>query len=305
MTKVILGNLLLGNLMPENRKLRVFLCHASQDKPIVRELYQRLKSEEWIEPWLDEEELLPGQDWDIEIERAVEAADAVIVFLSSYSVSKEGYVQKEIRFALNMALFKPSETIFIVPLRLDNCLVPRNLNTIQYIDFFPSKRFEWAYQRLNRSLEMRLQQIIEAENISSNSTVHDQEVSQIQDGIILPAKKRSRKKNNIPQTAKKRRPKKISEKVSSDDDFQEKINPEHAMNLLSLAQSNLKRGYLRSALENYNALAQKGAYLGILVVTLEELVKAHPDNSLAWETLGYVYKGLNQDDKSKRAFNKA
>jgi hypothetical protein len=25
-----------------DRKLRVFLCHSSQDKPIVRELYQRL-----------------------------------------------------------------------------------------------------------------------------------------------------------------------------------------------------------------------------------------------------------------------
>ncbi|MBI5839508.1 MAG: toll/interleukin-1 receptor domain-containing protein [Chloroflexi bacterium] len=45
-------------------KLRVFLCHASQDKPIVRELYQRLNAEGWIDPWLDEEKLLPGQDWD-------------------------------------------------------------------------------------------------------------------------------------------------------------------------------------------------------------------------------------------------
>lgn len=25
-----------------DHKLRVFLCHASQDKPVVRELYQRL-----------------------------------------------------------------------------------------------------------------------------------------------------------------------------------------------------------------------------------------------------------------------
>jgi len=40
--------------MPD-RKLRVFLCHASQDKPIVRELYQRLLAEGWIDPWLDEE----------------------------------------------------------------------------------------------------------------------------------------------------------------------------------------------------------------------------------------------------------
>jgi hypothetical protein len=59
------------------KKLRVFLCHASQDKPIVRELYQRLNAECWIDPWLDEEKLLPGQDWDMEIERTVEAADAV------------------------------------------------------------------------------------------------------------------------------------------------------------------------------------------------------------------------------------
>jgi len=61
--------------MPD-RKLRVFLCHASQDKPIVpqgddiRELYQRLNAEGWIDPWLDKEELLPGQDWDMELEKA-------------------------------------------------------------------------------------------------------------------------------------------------------------------------------------------------------------------------------------------
>ena len=72
-----------------DRKLSVFLCHSSQDKPIVRELYQRLNAEGWIDPWLDEEKLLPGQDWDMEIEKAVEAADAVIVCFSSNSVTKE------------------------------------------------------------------------------------------------------------------------------------------------------------------------------------------------------------------------
>ena len=54
--------------MTETRKLRVFLCHSSQDKPIVRELYQRLNAEGWIDLWLDEDELL-GQKWQIEIEK--------------------------------------------------------------------------------------------------------------------------------------------------------------------------------------------------------------------------------------------
>ena len=54
------------------RPLRVFLCHASEDKPIVRELYQRLKFEDGIDPWLDERKLLPGQDFRVKIEDAVE-----------------------------------------------------------------------------------------------------------------------------------------------------------------------------------------------------------------------------------------
>ena len=33
-----------------DRKLRVFLCHASQDKPVVRELFQQLLAEGWIDP---------------------------------------------------------------------------------------------------------------------------------------------------------------------------------------------------------------------------------------------------------------
>jgi hypothetical protein len=40
----------------DNRPLRVFLCHSSNDKPAVRELYQKLRAEAWIQPWLDEEE---------------------------------------------------------------------------------------------------------------------------------------------------------------------------------------------------------------------------------------------------------
>ncbi len=139
--------------MTETRKLRVFLCHSSQDKPIVRELYQRLNAEGWIDPWLDEEKLLPGQDWDLEIEKAVEAADAVIVCLSNNSVSKEGSVQKEIKRALDKAEEKLEDAIFIIPLRFENCLVPRRLKVYQYQDYF--KNIELAYKRLHISLNKR------------------------------------------------------------------------------------------------------------------------------------------------------
>lgn len=146
--------------MTDSRKLSVFLCHASQDKPVVRDLYGRLLGESWIDPWLDEEKLLPGQDWDLEIEKAVEAADVVIVCLSSHSVSKEGYVQRELKFVLDIALEKPEGTIFVIPLRLDDCAVPRRLRSWQYVDYYPQDHRKRAYQRLVQSLHGRYDQLL-------------------------------------------------------------------------------------------------------------------------------------------------
>jgi hypothetical protein len=141
------------------RKLKAFLCHSATDKALVRELYHRLVAEGWIDPWLDEEKLLPGQDWDIEIEKAVEDADAVIVCLSKNSVTKEGYIQRELRFTLDIALEKPEGAIFLIPLRLDNCEMPTRLQKWQYLDYFPQNRRDVSYSRLLNSLENRANKI--------------------------------------------------------------------------------------------------------------------------------------------------
>lgn len=134
------------------RKLRVFLCHASQDKPAVRELYKRLAAETWIEPWLDEESLLPGQDFDLEIYKATRDADVIIICLSKVSVAKEGYVNREIRRALDIAQEKPEGTIYVIPLRLDECNPSfAQLNKLHWVDYFTSN----AHQRLIKSLRAR------------------------------------------------------------------------------------------------------------------------------------------------------
>ena len=141
--------------MPTSRKLRVFLCHASQDKPVVRELYQRLLAEKWIDPWLDEEKLLPGQDWNLEIEKAVETSDAVVVCVSSVSVAKEGYIQKELRRALRIAEEKLEGAIFVLPVRLDDCEKPRQLKDKQFLDYFPDAQRDSAFEKLKLSLKLR------------------------------------------------------------------------------------------------------------------------------------------------------
>ena len=159
-----------------NRDLRVFLCHASQDKRIVRQLYGALLNEGWIDPWLDEEKLLPGQEWGIEIERAVEASDAVIVCLSRNSVTKEGYVQRELRFALDVALEKPESSIFIIPIRLDACEIPRRIKRWQYVDYYPEGEKARGYQKILKSLMRRAETlnaaVEEADSSQRNFSVY-------------------------------------------------------------------------------------------------------------------------------------
>jgi uncharacterized protein YegL len=142
------------------KRLRVFLCHASGDKPAVRLLYGKLKSE-GIEPWLDEEDLIPGQDWQLEIPKAVRAADAVIVCLSKASVNKRGYIQKEIAYALDAASEQPEGNIFLIPLKLEECEVPDRIRRWHWVNYYEVH----GHNRLLRALSLL------AEGIGANSPV--------------------------------------------------------------------------------------------------------------------------------------
>jgi TIR domain len=63
------------------RPLKVFLCHARSDATAVRALYNRLVRD-GVDAWIDKEKLLPGQDWELEIRKAVRESDVVVVCLS-------------------------------------------------------------------------------------------------------------------------------------------------------------------------------------------------------------------------------
>ena len=133
---------------PPQRRLRAFLGHSSIDKPAVRSLYHRLRSE-GIDVWIDEEDLFPGQDWQHEIRKEVQEADVVIVCVSEDSVSKTGFIQQEIKFALDVADQRPEDSIYIIPLKLEECVVPERLKRWHWVNFYDEK----GYERLLRALK--------------------------------------------------------------------------------------------------------------------------------------------------------
>lgn len=134
--------------MEPQKQLKIFLSHASQDKRQVRNLCKRLRGD-GFDPWLDEERLLPGQDWDLEIEKALRASDAILLCFSELSVAKEGYIQREYKRAMRYLEEKPEGTIFVIPVRLDDCELPHFIREIQWVDY-PAD-----YDRLARALQIR------------------------------------------------------------------------------------------------------------------------------------------------------
>ncbi len=125
----------------KQKPITVFLCHSSDDKPAVRSLYARLKSD-GISPWLDEEDLRPGENWRTAITKAVRAADIVLVCLSKTSIAKTGYVQKEITYALDRAEEQPEGQIYLIPVRLEPCPVPERLSHWQWVDLYSDRGYE-------------------------------------------------------------------------------------------------------------------------------------------------------------------
>lgn len=101
-----------------------------------------------LSAWLDDHDLLPGYDWDEAIRSAIQRSDAFIVCLSRRAVGKTGFIQKEIREALEHAERRPQGKVFIIPVRLESCAVPERLQRWQWIDLF--KR--GGYERLRRVL---------------------------------------------------------------------------------------------------------------------------------------------------------
>jgi proteasome lid subunit RPN8/RPN11 len=130
--------------------IRAFLCHASEDKQQVRTLYHRLRAAD-VTAWFDEEDLLPGAEWESTIARAVRQSDVVLVCLSSKSTTKSGYVQRELRFALDVAEEKPEGALFIVPIRLQPCDVPERLRRWQWLNYYEEGSFERLLRALQRA----------------------------------------------------------------------------------------------------------------------------------------------------------
>ncbi|MDF2448078.1 MAG: hypothetical protein K0R26_582 [Bacteroidota bacterium] len=113
---------------------KVFISYAAEDFQYADKLHKFL-SENGFEPWMDKKDLLPGQNWDLMIQEALQKADFILLLLSSTSVGKRGYVQKEFNQAVIYCEEKLDSDIYIIPIKIDACQIPFKLNKFQWVEY--------------------------------------------------------------------------------------------------------------------------------------------------------------------------
>lgn len=129
---------------------QVFISYAKEDRDFAIKIYSDLKDHGYL-PWIDLYDILPGQPWEKTIHAAIKSCNFFLALLSTNSISKKGFVQKEIRYALDfLDEFPPSE-IFVIPIRLNECCPEHDkLKNLQWLDFYRS--YEESFKRLISTL---------------------------------------------------------------------------------------------------------------------------------------------------------
>lgn len=118
-------------------KPRVFIAYVEEDLSFAKKLYRAFE-ESGFRPWLDKKRLMPGQNWPRAIETAIQTSDFFVPCFSRRATTKRGSFHSELRYALFCAAKVPLDEIFLIPLRLDDCIVPPRISKqIQYMDLFP------------------------------------------------------------------------------------------------------------------------------------------------------------------------
>jgi hypothetical protein len=120
---------------------QIFISYAKEDREEALLLYERLVNE-GFNPWIDKENLIPGQDWRSAIKKAIQASRLFVLCLSPRAVSKKGFIQREIQEALDQYYEYPKEVIYIIPVLFESCQVPNHLSHLHWADLSGEKGFD-------------------------------------------------------------------------------------------------------------------------------------------------------------------
>jgi hypothetical protein len=133
------------------KKYNAFLSHNSQDKPIVEQIALWLEDEAKLQVWLDKWNLIPGDPWQEEIEKALDESECCVVFLGPNDIGP--WQNEEMRSALEERVSQKTIRVLLVILPGarrpgKESKLPRFLRRLTWVVFQDKWQEEDALHRL-------------------------------------------------------------------------------------------------------------------------------------------------------------
>lgn len=138
----------------EKGSYQIFLSYARADEEYVESLYNKLVKAGY-KPWMDTKDLLPGERWEISIKRAMKKSAFFLACLSKNSVSKRGFLQKEIRYAMDVMEGMLDEDIYLIPVRLEECEVHENLEALEWVNLYEKDGLDKLFRAIEEDINRR------------------------------------------------------------------------------------------------------------------------------------------------------
>lgn len=141
------------------KRRHAFLSYCHENAAEIAELYDDL-IEAGEEVWVDKESILPGENWKDAIQLGIEQSYAMVLCLSKEVESRrESVIYSEIREAIERYRSCKPGSIYLIPVRLSECEIPRIkidatswLSDLHYIDLFPKSNRPEGLKRLIAAL---------------------------------------------------------------------------------------------------------------------------------------------------------
>lgn len=129
----------------------IFISHSSIDKPFVRKLESELSSDKNLKFWIDEREILAGDDIQKSVTKNLERSDILLLVISDKSI-KSDWVNFEVAQFMG---FAEGRNIIPIILSKDEKFsepIDNLLRRIKYIDFTDESKWEANIKQLKQAL---------------------------------------------------------------------------------------------------------------------------------------------------------
>jgi hypothetical protein len=130
----------------------VFISYSRGDGVFVERIH-KLLSGAGVTTWFDKENLRPGMKWADVIENEIPEARIFLTCLSTAAIDERGYFQVEQQLAAKAAMRVPSDELFIIPVLLGDCTLPRELRQYHTVNLVEPGAIESLLSSISEALE--------------------------------------------------------------------------------------------------------------------------------------------------------